>query len=264
MLTCRVVPGVCLVAMLLGAVSLGAEEKEAEGPAGQFDPVRQFDHIGIWTAEEKPNARLVEASRVWVTDIEAHPFRVEWLRVDDPARRATPRAPHVAFRVASIAEAVKCPRLKTCSKPFDAGIAKVGFCQTDDGATVEFMEYYPTAAGAPAAGKKAAERPAMVFDHVGFITTEKKPGERFVEATRVWVTDIESHPYRVEWLRFEPDSPVTGPVREKPHVAFRVECIDTASKGLKVLLEPFDAGIAKVGFYQADDGAVVEFMEYYK
>ena len=35
------------------------------------------------------------------------------------------------------------------------------------------------------------------------------------------------------------------------------------SKGLKVLLEPFNAGIAKVGFYQTADGAVVEFMEYY-
>jgi hypothetical protein len=84
-----------------------------------------------------------------------------------------------------------------------------------------------------------------------------------VAATKVWVTDIKSHPYRVEWLRFEPDSPTTGPVRENPHVAYRVDSIAAAAKGLKVLLEPFDAGIAKVGFYQTDDGVVVEFMEYY-
>ena len=32
---------------------------------------------------------------------------------------------------------------------------------------------------------------------------------------------------------------------------------------VKVLLEPFDAGIAKVGFYHTDDGVVVEFKEYY-
>ena len=104
----------------------------------------------------------------------------------------------------------------------------------------------------------------MQFDHIGLITTEKKPNETFVAATKVWVTDIASHPYRVEWLRFEPDSPVKGPVREQPHVAFRVDSIAEAAKGLKVLIEPFDAGIAKVGFYQTDDGAVVEFMEYYK
>jgi hypothetical protein len=102
------------------------------------------------------------------------------------------------------------------------------------------------------------------FDHIGLITAETKPGERFVAATKVWVTDMERHPFHVEWLRFEPDSPVKGPVREMPHVAYRVDAIADAAKGLKVLLEPFDAGIAKVGFYQTDDGAVIEFMEYHK
>ncbi len=106
--------------------------------------------------------------------------------------------------------------------------------------------------------------PEKQFDHVGFITTEKKPNETFVAATKVWVTDIPSHPFRVEWLRFEPDSPVKGPVREKPHVAFRVDSIAGAAAGMKVLIEPFDAGIARVGFYEAEDGAVVEFMEYHK
>lgn len=104
----------------------------------------------------------------------------------------------------------------------------------------------------------------MQFDHVGIVTTEKKADEMYVAATKVWVTHFAQHPYHVEWLRFEPDSPVTGPVREMPHVAFRVESIREAAKGLKVLIEPFDAGIAVVGFYQTDDGAIVEFMEYPK
>jgi len=105
----------------------------------------------------------------------------------------------------------------------------------------------------------------MEFDHVGIITNEPKLGEVFVEATRVWVTDVADHPYRVEWLRFEPDSPVTGPVREIPHVAYRVDSEDAireAAKGMNVLLEPFDAGFAVAGFYQTDDGAVIEFITY--
>ena len=81
-------------------------------------------------------------------------------------------------------------------------------------------------------------------------------------ATRVWITDFQKHPFRVEWLRYEPDSPVSGPVRQMPHVAYRVKSIREAARGMKVLLEPFDAGIAVVGFYQTEDGAVVEFMEY--
>jgi hypothetical protein len=104
----------------------------------------------------------------------------------------------------------------------------------------------------------------MQFDHIGIVTKEKKSDETFVPATRVWITDFQKHPFRVEWLRYEPDSPVAGHVREMPHVAFRVDDIRAAAKGMKVLLEPFDAGIAVVGFYQTDDGAVVEFMEYPK
>lgn len=102
----------------------------------------------------------------------------------------------------------------------------------------------------------------MEFDHIGMITTEKKADEMFVPATRVWVTDFQRHPQHIEWLRFEPDSPVTGKVRELPHVAYRVASIHEAARGMKVLIEPFDAGIATVGFYETEDGAVVEFMEY--
>jgi len=102
----------------------------------------------------------------------------------------------------------------------------------------------------------------MQFDHVGIVTTEKKPDEIFIAPTRVWITDFQKHPYRIEWLRFEPDSPVTGPTRVGPHVAYRVESIAEASKGLKVLLEPFDVGFAVVAFFQTDDGAVIELMEY--
>jgi hypothetical protein len=102
----------------------------------------------------------------------------------------------------------------------------------------------------------------MTFDHVGMITEEKQDNEIWVEKTRVWVTDYKTHPYRVEWLRFEKDTPVRNAVRWKPHVAFRVGNLEAAAKGLKVLLEPFDVGFATVGFYESKDGMVVEFMQY--
>ena len=105
----------------------------------------------------------------------------------------------------------------------------------------------------------------MQFDHIGIVTTDKKSGERFVPETRVWRTDAQAHPFRVEWLRFEPDSPVTGPLREMTHIAYRVasvEAITEAGKGMKVLLEPFDAGFAVAGFFESSDGAVIEFLTY--
>jgi hypothetical protein len=101
------------------------------------------------------------------------------------------------------------------------------------------------------------------FDHVGLITDRKKTGERWVEATRCWVTSPREHPYHVEWLRFEPDSPVTGALRTEPHVAYRVEDVERSVQGHAVLAEPFDVGngFVRVAFVEVD-GAVVEFMEY--
>lgn len=103
----------------------------------------------------------------------------------------------------------------------------------------------------------------MTFDHIGLITEEEKEGEDWVETTRVWVTNPKEHPFHIEWLRYEPDSPIKGPVRGKPHVAYRVDDIEAAAKELKVLLKPFEVGgFVRVGFYETKDGAVVELMQY--
>jgi len=103
----------------------------------------------------------------------------------------------------------------------------------------------------------------MQFEHIGLVTDTKKAGEDWVEATRVWVTNPKEHPYQVEWLRYAPDSPVTGSLRSNPHVAYSVDDLQEAAKGLKVLMEPFEVGgFVRVGFYEYTDGTVVELMQY--
>ncbi|MHC1769203.1 MAG: VOC family protein [Verrucomicrobiia bacterium] len=100
------------------------------------------------------------------------------------------------------------------------------------------------------------------FHHLGLPTDEKQPGETYVPATKVWVTDPMVHKYRVEFLRFEADSPVQGPVRNVPHVAFRVDNLQEAISGANVLLGPFEALPGLTVVFVEQDGAVFEFMEY--
>ena len=101
------------------------------------------------------------------------------------------------------------------------------------------------------------------FDHIGVITEERHDGEVFVDATRVWVTSPRDHPFHVEYLRFEPDTTVTGPVRDAPHVAYRVDDVHDAIAGHELLLGPFEVGggFCQVAFVRIGD-AVVEFMQY--
>jgi hypothetical protein len=93
-----------------------------------------------------------------------------------------------------------------------------------------------------------------------------KEGESFVAATRVWVTNPRASSFNVEWLRFEPDSPVTGLLRTAPHIAYRVDDLDAAIENHTVLAEPFDPtgrgdSFLRVAFVEVD-GAVVELMRY--
>jgi hypothetical protein len=106
----------------------------------------------------------------------------------------------------------------------------------------------------------------LEFDHVGIPSSDVQDDETFVEATRVWVTNPRQHPQHLEFLRYEDDSPVTGPLRELPHVAFRVPMgtLDALmAAGDEVLLEPWEAqkDVVRVGFVRKD-GACIEYMEY--
>lgn len=100
------------------------------------------------------------------------------------------------------------------------------------------------------------------FHHIGLPTEEKQPGEVYVEDTKVWVTSPDDHPYRVEYLRFEPDSSVSGPLRDMAHVAFEVDDLKAALEGEEVILEPFEPLEGLTVAFIMKDGAVFEFMKY--
>jgi hypothetical protein len=83
----------------------------------------------------------------------------------------------------------------------------------------------------------------------------------YVPDTKVWVTDPLRHPHRIEYLRYDVDAPVSGPVRDLPHIAFEVDDLDREIEGAEVLLGPFwPTKTLRVAFVLRD-GAVFEFME---
>lgn len=100
------------------------------------------------------------------------------------------------------------------------------------------------------------------FHHTGVITDEPQPGEIYVAASKVWVTSPDNHPYRIEFLRFEPDSPVQNAVRDRCHTAYVVPNLDAAIDGAKLLLGPFDPLEGLRVVFVEEDGAVIEYMQF--
>ncbi|MEA3247625.1 MAG: hypothetical protein U9Q74_15840 [Gemmatimonadota bacterium] len=100
------------------------------------------------------------------------------------------------------------------------------------------------------------------FHHIGLPTDDKQPGEVYVEETKVWVTDPDDHPYMVEFLRYEDDSPVTGPLREKPHVCFETDDYEREIQGREVILGPFRPDDTRWVVFVMEDDCVFEYMQY--
>jgi hypothetical protein len=99
------------------------------------------------------------------------------------------------------------------------------------------------------------------FHHFGVPTSARGEGETYLEDCKVFITDPEQHPYRIEFLRFEDGSPMPEALQKRPHTAWQVESLERAMEGHEVVVEPFDAtDTVRVAFIKIGD-ALIELME---
>ncbi len=99
------------------------------------------------------------------------------------------------------------------------------------------------------------------FHHIGVPVSAKQEGAAYIEGGKVWATDPADHPYNVEYLFFESDTPMHELIQTKNHVAFMVEDLDAALVGKTVICDPFDATeTLRVAFIE-DRGAILELMQ---
>ena len=93
---------------------------------------------------------------------------------------------------------------------------------------------------------------------------DPQPGENFVPATRVWVTDPNTHPQRIEYLRYETDSYLDDAFKNTPHVAWVVDDIEPWLAGKDIAISPFDVGepaFVRVAFVW-EEGMISEYMAF--
>jgi hypothetical protein len=81
---------------------------------------------------------------------------------------------------------------------------------------------------------------ASTFHHYGVPTTTARPGETFLEGAKIYITDPEASPFRIEFVRFEADSPMPEDLKTKAHAAYLVDSLEEAMAGKKVVIPPFE------------------------
>ena len=122
----------------------------------------------------------------------------------------------------------------------------------------------------PSRNRRDHEPPAAIaqfgwrFHHIGIPTDKPRPGERYLENLKMYVSGFETSPYGIEWMRFEHGSPVSELVRTVPHVAFEVDDLDIALKGRKLMgrISSPSEGVKVVMII--DNGVPIELLEFSK
>lgn len=99
------------------------------------------------------------------------------------------------------------------------------------------------------------------YHHIGIPTEEEKPGERYIEHLKMYVSGYEESPYNIEWMRFDTDCPLPELVKTVPHVAFEVDNLEKELEGQKILIEPNSPSEGIVVAFIEHNGAPVEFLE---
>ena len=102
------------------------------------------------------------------------------------------------------------------------------------------------------------------INHFGIPTQTPQPGETYAEGLKVWLTNFNESPNKIEFLRFEPDTWMPELLQKVAHIAYEVSDIDEELKGAKVLVDPMPGGENLTIAFIEEEGIPLELMYFEK
>ncbi len=102
------------------------------------------------------------------------------------------------------------------------------------------------------------------YHHIGIPTDTPRAGEKYIKHLKMYVSGFSTSPFGVEWMRFEPDSPVSKLVQTLPHIAFEVDDLEEALQNKELLSEPSSPSGGVIVAMIIDNGAPIELIEFDK
>lgn len=100
------------------------------------------------------------------------------------------------------------------------------------------------------------------INHFGVPTTTPQPGEVYAEGLKVWLTNFNESPNKIEYLRFEEGSRMPRLIQTAPHIAYEVDDLQAELKGAKVLVDPMPGGDNLTIAFIEEEGIALELMQF--
>lgn len=98
------------------------------------------------------------------------------------------------------------------------------------------------------------------YHHIGIPTDRKMEEESYNAELKFYSSGFDASPYGIEWMRFEPDSPLPELVKNVAHIAFEVDDLEPELRGKETLIEPNSPSPGVEVAFIIDSGAPVEFL----
>jgi catechol 2,3-dioxygenase-like lactoylglutathione lyase family enzyme len=110
----------------------------------------------------------------------------------------------------------------------------------------------------------ATARMGWRYHHLGVPTATPRSGERYLPHLKMFVCGFERSPFGIEWMRFEPGSPVSELVQTVSHLAFEVDDLEAAVAGRQLLGAVSSPGKGVRVAMFVDDGLPIEVLQFDK
>jgi catechol 2,3-dioxygenase-like lactoylglutathione lyase family enzyme len=104
------------------------------------------------------------------------------------------------------------------------------------------------------------------YHHIGLPVEDQAtpvPGEFWLEGGKLWLTNPDNHPQRVEWLRYAPDHAGEARFRDNPHICYEVDDVHAAVEGKTIVRPVGNMGNPPFALaaFTDEDGILVEYIQ---
>jgi len=120
--------------------------------------------------------------------------------------------------------------------------------------------------------RKENEQPLAIkewgwrYHHIGVPTKQPIKGERYLPQFKLYVSGFDTSPFGIEWMRFEPESPIDELIKTVPHIAFEVDDLDLelSRHDLQIITPPNAPGEGIRVAMISHNGTPIELIEFSK
>jgi hypothetical protein len=104
------------------------------------------------------------------------------------------------------------------------------------------------------------------YHHIGIPTDKISQDESCLAKYKCYVSGFDTSPFGIEWMRFEPESPISELIQKVPHIAFEVDDLDLelSRDNFDILSLPDSPGEGTRVAMIIHNGAPIELIEFAK